>query len=140
MGAACLATGYLAALRSPDPDHIRTILLTTLVVIHLLSVFVARQPASASLHDPLAPGGWLGTPWLVAAVGAGLALHLTVLSWPPAQVVFRTTTPDPTDWLLILGGGLAGLTAIVLHRRVAGGSAGGAAAHHPDRQPDEARS
>jgi P-type Ca2+ transporter type 2C len=124
MAAACLAAAAAASPYHPDPDHTRTVLLTTLVVTHLLYAFVARQPAAASLRDRLATTGWLGTPWLMAAVAGGLGLHLTIVLWPPAQTVFRTTTPTGRDWMVIGLGAVAALVATAVHRRIAGGSAG----------------
>jgi P-type Ca2+ transporter type 2C len=131
MAAACLSTAGIAILhRGHGPDHTRTILLTTLVVTHLLYAFIARQPAVASLHDPLAPAGWFGTPWLVAAVSSGLGLQLLIIEWPPAQAVFRTTSLAAADWLLIVGGAFIGLLATAAHRRVTGGTA-----EQPARRP-----
>jgi P-type Ca2+ transporter type 2C len=135
MAAACLATAGIDVLhRGHEPDHTRTVLLTTLVVTHLLYAFIARQPAAASLRDPLAPAGWFGTPWLVAAVSSGLGLQLLIIQWSPAQAVFRTTSLAAADWLLIVGGAFIGLLATAAHRRVAGGTADRGAAE-PDRTP-----
>lgn len=125
MATACLATGLMAStLNGDDPDHIRTVLLTTLVLIHLLYAFVARQPAKASLHDPMAKAGWLGTRWLVAAVAGGLGLQFLIVTWSPAQAVFGTTTLSGADWVLVMAGAAAGLVVTVIHRRVGGGSEG----------------
>jgi Ca2+-transporting ATPase len=126
MAAAVLATGWAAAALLDAPrDQTRTVLLTTLVVTHLVYAFLARQPAQASLRDRLAAAGWLGSGWLVAAVGGGLGLHLLIVVWPPAQLVFQTTALDAVAWLLVLGGAAVALLATTLHRRLAGGSAGG---------------
>ncbi len=123
MAAACLGAGLvLIALRDPEPDHTRTVLLTTLVVTHLLYAFVARQPAAASPHAHLAPAGRFGSPWLVSTVLAGLALHLVILTWSPAQLVFRTTSLDGPDWLLVVAGAVVGLVATLVHRRITGGT------------------
>jgi P-type Ca2+ transporter type 2C len=125
MAGACLAVAVISvSVRGYDPDHARTVLLTTLVLTHLLYALIARQPASASIRDPLAPGGWFGTPWLLAAIAGGFALQVLILVWQPAQTVFRTTTPTPGDWLLIIGGALTALVATAVHRRLGGGTAG----------------
>jgi P-type Ca2+ transporter type 2C len=122
MATACLAAGLAAASLRDDAEVVRTVLLTTLVLGHLLYAFVARQPAHATLRDRLAPAGWLGTPWLVAAVTGGLLLHLVILVWEPAQQVFGTVTPDRTEWLLIVAGALVGMLLTILHRRLTGGT------------------
>ncbi|MEX0953210.1 MAG: cation-transporting P-type ATPase [Nitriliruptoraceae bacterium] len=123
MGGACLGTLAVSiSLQGLEPDRARTMLLTTLVVLHLLYAFVARQPASASLRDRFAPAGWLGTPWLVVAVVAGVTLHLLVVVWEPAQLVFHTTALGAYDWLLIAAGAGVGLLAVAVHRRLGGGT------------------
>jgi hypothetical protein len=95
-----------------------------MVFIHLLYAFVARQPAKAFLHDPVAKAGWLGTRWLVAAVAGGLLLQLLIVTWAPAQTVFGTVSLSRADWVLVVAGAAAGLVVTVIHRRVGGGSEG----------------
>ena len=59
--------------------------------------------------------GWCGIAVLLAR--RNLGLHLTVVLWPHAQVVFRTTLLSPTDWLLVaLGAGVALLATGVAWR------------------------
>jgi P-type Ca2+ transporter type 2C len=141
MAAAVLVTGVTAAtVLDAEPDEVRTVLLTTLVVAHLLYAFLARQPAGASMRDRIAPGGWFGSRWLIAAVVGGLALHLLIVAWPPAQAVFRTTMLDAAAWALVLGGAAVALLATALHRRLLGGSAGSDRRRRPDPGAERRRS
>ncbi len=120
MAAPCLAAGMVVAARGEAPDHVRTVILTTLVVTHLLYAFVARQPTQARRNGLPARRAGIGSPWLVAAVTGGLALHLAILLWSPAQRVFRTTTPTLADWQVIAVGALAALCATIIYRHIAG--------------------
>jgi calcium-translocating P-type ATPase len=89
-------------------EQARTVMFSVLVGAHLLYAFVARRP------DPVAAPTAGPTPWhrpainrwLIAAVGAGMALQAVLLLWPPGRVVFDTVRLDPRAW------SLAGLLAV----------------------------
>ncbi|MEX0868355.1 MAG: cation-translocating P-type ATPase, partial [Nitriliruptoraceae bacterium] len=124
LATACLGSGLVLALtQDPTPERLRTLLMTTLVAVHLAYAFVARQPEAASWRDRFAPAGIVGTPWLSLAVLGGFLLQVMIVSWPPAMSVFHTATPPASDWLLIIGGAAVGLVGAIVHRRLGGGTA-----------------
>ncbi|MEK7514003.1 MAG: cation-transporting P-type ATPase, partial [Patescibacteria group bacterium] len=45
--------------------------------------------------------------WLIAAVITGLMFQALVLYWPVLQTVFKTTALGGTEWLVVIGSGLA---------------------------------
>lgn len=125
MAAACLAAGLAASLlHGRDPAHGRTVLFTTLVLTHLVYAFIARRPAITASRHPTARSGWLGGPWLTAAVAGGLLLQLIVVTWAPAQATFRTVSLTATDWALVVSGATVGLLAVAVHRWISGASEG----------------
>jgi P-type Ca2+ transporter type 2C len=123
MATACLATLPLTLwLWGHEPDHARSVLLATLVTAHLLYAFVARQPTSARWRDPPAPAGWMGTPWLGAAVLAGLLLHGLVTVWQPGRTLLGLTPLGGNDLLLVAAGAVAALVGTVVLRRLGPGT------------------
>jgi P-type Ca2+ transporter type 2C len=118
MAAACLATLPVTLwLWGHEPARARSVLLASLVTAHLLYAFVARQPTRGGWRDPLAPAGWLGTPWLGAAVAGGLLMHGVATAWPPAQTLLGVTSLDATDLLLTAAAATCAVIGTVLVRR-----------------------
>jgi P-type Ca2+ transporter type 2C len=108
MATACLATLPLTLLAwGHEPERARTVLLTTLVTVHLLYAFVARLPATWTAPAGLRARGMSG--WLVAALVVGLGLQALVVTWPPAREVFGTVPLSLGDWGLTVGAAVAGV-------------------------------
>jgi P-type Ca2+ transporter type 2C len=90
--AALLASRVL--LDAPWADA-RTVLFTSLVLIRLGYAFVVRRGVRL-----------LGNRRLIAAVTAGLAAQALIVTWPPAQRLFSTSTLDPAQWTLVAAAGI----------------------------------
>ena len=114
---AVIAAGPLAAaavvrLAWDQPwTHTRGVLFTTLVVAHLLYALAARGGTG------LARGRQPVNRWLLAAIGAELALQVAITVWGPAQALFGTAALPAREWLLVVAAGaLPTLALLALHR------------------------
>ena len=83
--------------------HARAVMFTVLVVAHLLYAFAVRRGAGVGSNR-----------WLLAAVGAGLALQLLVVAVPALHSVFGTATLALREWALVAALGIAPLLAMLL--------------------------
>jgi calcium-translocating P-type ATPase len=119
IAAASVASLFIARDLFGEPlAHARAVMFTVLVVGHLLMAFVARGP------DPLAaaparlglPARLLGNRWLLAAVGAGVALQAATALWPPARGLFATAGLSAREWALVAAAGIAPLLAMAAVR------------------------
>ncbi|HXF71085.1 MAG TPA: cation-transporting P-type ATPase [Actinomycetota bacterium] len=90
--------------------HARALAFTVLVVAHLLYAFAVRRPPG----DPPSLRRLASNPWLLAGVGAGLALQLGAIVWPPARGVLGTAPLTPREWGLVLAGGLLPVSLMLL--------------------------
>ncbi len=88
--------------------HARGVMFTVLVVAHLLYAFVVRNPTARGALASLA-----SNPWLLAAVGAGIALQLVAVAWPPARAVFGTAPLSLREWALVVSGGVMPVVAML---------------------------
>jgi len=101
-----LASGPLTALAVVRFDGApwdvgRTVLLTSLVVAHLLYVYVVRLPLSSNTSNPR----------LAAAVGLGMLLQVTLVISPIGSV-FGVFPLDQSQWMTAIVAGLAPVAAL----------------------------
>lgn len=101
IGSCTVAAFLLGLINSPGQvdaiAYARTLALTTLVLSQLIFVFQCRSER-LPLHDiPLR-----GNRWLLVAVGISLIMQLSIVYFPPLQVVFKTVPLAGLDWLFIL--------------------------------------
>jgi len=97
-GVDALATLTAFAWAYDGPESLvraQTIAFTTLVLAELFRAFTARSATRSIFQQGLA-----SNPWMLAATGTSLALHVAVLYTPPLQSVFRTVALDPLAELL----------------------------------------
>ncbi len=99
------------------PEHLQTMLFTTLVLTQLLHAFNFRSDTRSVFHAETLRNKWLN----LAFVGS-FALHLAVIYVPVLQSVFKTQPLGPHDWLDVLAAALVpimliDITKIVLARR-----------------------
>jgi P-type Ca2+ transporter type 2C len=107
-GAAILAAafgGYVALLQSGTIERARTVAFSVLVLALLLLVLVNRSPRPFAWRV-----GQRANPLLLAIVALSVVLQVAIVSWPPLQRLFTTTTLSLTEWALALG--LAALSTI----------------------------
>jgi len=100
-GAAILAAafgGYVALLQSGTIERARTVAFSVLVLAFLLLVLVNRSPRPFAWRV-----GQRANPLLLAIIGISVLLQVAIVSWPPLQLLFKTTTLSPTEWALALG-------------------------------------
>ena len=90
----------------PSLVHARTVAFTTLVLFQMVNVFNCL-----SSHESLLRVGVLRNRWLLAAVGASVALHALVIYWPPLQTAFDAMPLSAFDWAVSLGVALSVLVA-----------------------------
>jgi P-type Ca2+ transporter type 2C len=79
---------------SGDLRYAQTMAFTTLMLGQLFNVFNARSDATSAFTRLFT------NPWLWAAVGVSLALHVAVIYMPFLQQAFSTTGLSGRDWLL----------------------------------------
>jgi Ca2+-transporting ATPase len=98
--AACTlaAFAYLYFIEKSPIGRARSVAFSVLVGTHLIHAFNARH-ARLSIFQI----GFFSNVWLVLAVAISLALQLIILSWPPAQTVFKTQSPVGLEWAYIVG-------------------------------------
>jgi Ca2+-transporting ATPase len=66
---------------------------TTLMMFQLFNVFNARSDETSAFR------GLVGNPWLWAAVGISLVLHVAVVYVPFLQQAFSTVSLSGGDWV-----------------------------------------
>jgi len=100
-GATILAAafgGYVALLGSGSIERARTVAFSVLVLALLLLVLVNRSPRPFAWRV-----GQRANPLLLAIIGISVLLQVAIVSWPPLQLLFKTTTLSLTEWALALG-------------------------------------
>jgi Ca2+-transporting ATPase len=103
IGASALASLAIVRFAWGQPwDEARAVMFTVLVTAHLLYALVARLPTTAF------------NPWLLAALGAGLALQVIVVVLPAARPVFHTTALHLGEWTLVAAGALAPIAVMAV--------------------------
>jgi P-type Ca2+ transporter type 2C len=76
-------------------EHAYTLVFTTFVLFQVFNVFNARSEKGSALTRI-----FFKNPNLWLALGAVVALQVTMVMWAPAQAVFHTATLSGADWLL----------------------------------------
>jgi Ca2+-transporting ATPase len=100
-GAAMLAAAfgaYLMMLQSGSVERARTVAFSVLVLALLLLVLVNRSPRPFAWRV-----GRRTNPLLLAIVGISVLLQVAIVSWPPLQTLFKTTSLPAGEWALVLG-------------------------------------
>ena len=116
----CLALVVFRWLAVEDPIRAQTVTFTALVAMQLAAVFTFRT------QGPSRRGVLRSNPWLIGAVTLSAALQLAVVTLPPLQRAFSTTTLTLVDWGIVaaccvaLTGGVYAVRA--LQRRSRDGS------------------
>ncbi len=112
-----IMAGGLAAISSligfwyglPDGiEKARTMAFTISVLFELGFVFNCR-----SAHQSVFNGGFLSNKWLLAAVGLGLVLQLSVIYIPFLQVMFGTAPLGAVDWVIVLVAASLGMVPLL---------------------------
>jgi Ca2+-transporting ATPase len=88
-------------------DQARTVVFTMLGIDSLIYVFSCR-----SLQRPIWLDNFWKNPWLLGAVGVGLALQLAALYVPFLQEFLHTVPLGLTEWIWVLGFAAATLLLI----------------------------
>ncbi|MDI6897141.1 cation-translocating P-type ATPase [Methanocella conradii] len=97
-----LALGTLAIYtweleRGVSIDKARTAALTTLVLYQLFNVFNARSETRSAFR--MSP---LSNPFLFFSIVASIIAQVAAIYWEPLQFMFRTTSLELADWLVII--------------------------------------
>ncbi len=78
--------------------HATTLAFTTFVLFQVFNVFNARAEKGTAFNRHFCSNRML---WL--AIFGVISLQVLVIHWPPAQVIFHTTTLTQMDWLIATG-------------------------------------
>jgi Ca2+-transporting ATPase len=82
-------------LQTGNSDHAKTLTFTTFVLFQVFNVFNARSEKDSIFNHHFFTNRVL---WLTL-LGV-ILLQILVIHWPPAQLIFRTTTLTQQDWLI----------------------------------------
>ena len=82
-------------LQTGDHLHATSLAFTTFVLFQVINVFNARSEKSSIFNRDL-----FANKILCLAITLVVFLQIVVIHWPPAQVLFHTTTLTLTDWLI----------------------------------------
>ena len=97
-----MAVGTLGVLyyglQTGEPHHATTLAFTTFVLFQVFNVFNARSEKNSAFNRHFFVNKML---WL--AIAGVILLQMLVIHWPPAQVIFHTTTLTQLDWLIATG-------------------------------------
>lgn len=114
VGLVVLVTGYVASERGWTDDEIRTQLVLSVLVTHLLLAYVVR--ARLFTFEP----GWWRNRVLLAAVGGSLALQTVALLTPAGRSALGFEALPGEAWLLAAAAGVAVLVVNDIVRMVHG--------------------
>ena len=107
VGALAMYLGAKYGLVAVDsPQHLQTMLFTTIVLAQLLHAFNFRSETKSVFRLET-----LKNKWLVAAFAGSLALQALVVYVPALQAVFKTQPLGPRDWIAVV---VAALIPLVL--------------------------
>lgn len=109
---AVLASGWFASSRGWADPVIRSQLLLTLLLGHLLLAYASRAGGAA-----LAPGWWRNW-YLNAAVGGSAALQVLVFTSAPSRRLLHLAPLPAAGWLAALTAGFASFAVIEIGRAV----------------------
>ncbi|MCX7912511.1 MAG: calcium-transporting P-type ATPase, PMR1-type [Dehalococcoidales bacterium] len=88
---------FQCQLSSEGIEKARTIAFTTIVAAEWFNAFNARSDRKSVFKL-----GFFSNRWLIYAIGAGIALQMTVIYAPPLQKLFYTVPLGPGDWGIIV--------------------------------------
>ncbi|NUN11128.1 cation-translocating P-type ATPase [Candidatus Micrarchaeota archaeon] len=77
-------------------EKARTIAFTTLVVFQLFAAIGSRS------LEPFHKLNLLTNKWLLLGILSSLAIQLILVYWPPAQIIFETTSLEIGEWIQIM--------------------------------------
>ena len=81
-----------------DLDKARTIAFTTLVMFQMFAVMSSR-----SLEPSLKKLNPFSNKLLLAAICVSIGIQILVVQWSPLQIIFKTVSLSPGEWLKIIG-------------------------------------
>ncbi|MEL6964002.1 MAG: cation-transporting P-type ATPase [Pseudomonadota bacterium] len=106
----------LATMQGASTAEARTVVVNTLVVMEIFYLFSVRYLGTSSIHL----AGALGTPAVLASVGAVTVLQLLFTYTPFMAVPFDTQPLRPTQGLQIVAFGIALLLIVEAEKRLVG--------------------